>query len=872
MSHSGGASSASQALAPLIGRDAELAVLARAYASVEADGTARIVTVVGETGVGKSRLVEALFERHADDASALRVYRARGRAQRSSYGILANLLNARFGVGDGADPERAVALVRAEVASVLGDRRVGDVCYFLGQLMGLPFSESPLTRAIADDAQQARPLLGTLLRQFFEADAARSPLCLIFEDLQQADADSVELVTQLVDHLRGPLLVICTGKQELLSRYDGWAARAPGRHDLCELLPVSQTEAAEIMKALLAPCVGGPPAELIRAGVRLAAGNPGLLGRMVRIFHDARVLRPRPEDGAWSVDFSRLSDVKLPLTVEDAVGLRVTALSQHHRRILEHAAAMGGVFWLGGLVALGRRELPAPALWKERETKDVGELSEHLDDLVRRDYLLKMPDSAFRGDTEYVFKHSLEREKIAALTSPAAAKRYHQIIADWLAQNENVRSEEEYAAMMASHLEQAGCLTRSAFTYIDAAQLARSHFAAKRAHEYCAKGLELLRDDDARRRIDALHNHGDVLLSLGRTDEALAAFHEMQGLAYRFNLKAKGGAAHNRIGRLYRDTGVLEEAQGHLETGLALFQAAKDERGVAASHDDLGKLSWLRGDYDAALEQLRTALKMRRQIGDRRSIAVSLNNIGLVWMDHGDPTRAKEALQASLEIRREIGDPLGVIASLNDLGRLARDQDDLDQALAYFQQAHEAANEIGERNRGAVVLINIGETEQLRGNSEGAIVTLRKARDLCEELGDRLHLAGAERALAKAYLEAGELGPAKESIKRAVELFGAVRSRAHLAIALRTLGEVTGAGAWGEGHRGKAVDYFMRSIAICKEIGNEIEVAKSYLAFSDYVTSSEHYQKNGDIQREAQKLSSMAREIFARHRIVTAEA
>jgi tetratricopeptide (TPR) repeat protein len=148
-----------------------------------------------------------------------------------------------------------------------------------------------------------------------------------------------------------------------------------------------------------------------------------------------------------------------------------------------------------------------------------------------------------------------------------------------------------------------------------------------------------------------------------------------------------------------------------------------------------------------------------------------------------------------------------------------------------------------------------------------AVKTLSQARSLCEELGDRLHLAAAERAIAKAYLEVGDLNRAKESIKRAVELFGEVRSRAHLAIALRTLGEVTGAGAWGEGHQDKAVDYFMRSIAICKEIGNELEVAKSYLAFSDYVTSSEHYQKNNDIQREAQKLLSMAQEIFERHRI-----
>jgi hypothetical protein len=103
-------------------------------------------------------------------------------------------------------------------------------------------------------------------------------------------------------------------------------------------------------------------------------------------------------------------------------------------------------------------------------------------------------------------------------------------------------------------------------------------------------------------------------------------------------------------------------------------------------------------------------------------------------------------------------------------------------------------------------------------------------------------------------------------------LLGQVRSKPHLAVALRTLGEVTGAGAWGDGHEVKAVDYFMRSIAICKEIGNELEVAKSYQAFSSYVFSSPHYRHNTDIQREARKLQSMADDIFKRHRIVSRPA
>jgi len=188
--------------------------------------------------------------------------------------------------------------------------------------------------------------------------------------------------------------------------------------------------------------------------------------------------------------------------------------------------------------------------------------------------------------------------------------------------------------------------------------------------------------------------------------------------------------------------------------------------------------------------------------------------------------------------------------------------------LKLFREAHTVAHDVGEHNRIAGVLTNIGDALLRLRRTDEAISVLTEAEGLCDETGDKLHLAEAKRGLAKAYLEQKDLKRARDSIKRAVDLLGQVRSKPHLAVALRTLGEVTGAGAWGDGHEVKAVDYFMRSIAICKEIGNELEVAKSYRAFSSYVFGSLHYKHNADILREAKKLESMAEEIFTRHKIV----
>jgi tetratricopeptide (TPR) repeat protein len=854
--------------APLIGRDAEVAVLRRAARVTLEKREVRAVTIVGGPGIGKARIVEEALDGFLSEVpGAFRVFQARVRPPALSHGLIERLLRARFGVQDGEDRETSIERVRTEVSAVLDDRRVGDVCFLLGSLMGVAFPSTPLTKVLAEDAVQARVLRRSVVRSFFETDAARRPLCFVLEDLHASDGDSLELIGHLLEHGKGPLLLICLTRAELLSRHEGFRDLGAARHELLELGPVSAESATRILNALLAPCEGGPPQRLVEAALGMSGGTPGLMEAMVRVFFESGVLAETVPGPTWRVDLDRLQSARLPLTVEDAVLARLSSLSVQERRVLEHAAAVGSVFWLGALVALGRIDAKAPEYWSDSPAEDVARVGKLLAGLVERDYLLRLPDSAFADDEEYIFKHNREREKISELTRTGALRRYHQTIADFLSQKDAVRSQEEYLAVLGRHLERAGCLTRAAFTYLEAGNVAREHFAAKKAHEYYQKGLSMLGNDDARRRIDALHNMGDVLLLLGRTDEALAAFREMLELSFRLALHGKGGAAHNRMGRVHRDTGSLALAQEHLETSLTLFERAGDTRGIASSHDDIGKLLWMRGEYEMALEELRRGLDMRKTLGDGRSIALSLNNIGLVWRDHGQEAQAREALEAALRIRRELSDPLGIVDSLNDLGQLALDQAEHQKALDLLEEALILAQDLGDSNRIAVVLANIGEAHLRTRDTEKAIEVLIRAEQLCDDLGDKLHLADVKRALAKAYLERGDLKSARDSIKRSVDLFGQVRSKPHLAVALRTLGEVTGAGAWGDGHEVKAVDYFMRSIAICKEIGNELEVAKSYRAFSGYVAGSTHYQSIPEIQREAQKLSEMADEIFARHRI-----
>jgi len=901
--------------ATLVGRAAEMRVLDEALRHVRDDGKARTVTLVGANGIGKTRLVRDFLSRQkTHEGGTPRVFRGGARDHGAAYDVFARVLRARFGIVEGMDAEAAKSQVRVQVASVLEDRKVGDVCFFLGQLLELEFLDSPLIQAVRADAQQMRLLRRAVIKRFLEADAwhlpqnlrettpddgshdpreprsrvtedsimrgapkalvGRGPIVLVFDDLHFAHDESLDLLGHLIDTLDAPILTLCLARPEMIARRDDWSRHGGNLHTVVELSPLTETDSARVMEDLLTPCGDADGLEdLVDAACTLAGGNPHLLERMVRIFHDMGVVEVKDEFAeheTWVIHVDRLSEVRLPLTVEDAIQARIAGLAPHERDLLERAATMGSVFWMGGLLAIARLDMNAPDVWTKGTVTDAVQIRNILKDLHERDYILKLPDSTFPDDEEFAFKHNLERETLMNLLPKGQAKRFHKAIADWLSFKAHVRTHEEYMGQLARHQEQAGLIVQAAATYLDAAHLARQRYANGSASDYYVKGLGLLGDGaegSTEQQLRALHHYGDVLQVLGRNDEALDAFNEMLARAYRLNLKAKGGAAHSRIGRLYRDTGRLDDAQVQLDAALSLFEEAGDDRGIASTVDDLGKLYWLRGNYPKALESTQRALTMRRKIGDRRSIALSLNNLGLVYQDSGQFKLALDAFEQALRIRREIGDLVGVSISLNNLGTVAQDQRDDKQALTLFLEAHEVAKETGDRNRLALVLTNLGETYNRLGDPTKAIQHLRQAEEIADELGDKMGLAEAVRGLGKAYLARREYTRARECTARAVDIFRAIQSKVQLGVALRSLGEVMAAGSAGGEDLLTARAHLLQSIWIFEEIGNDVELARSCRVYANLLRASADQQPDPAALEEADQFTSRAEEIFARLKI-----
>ncbi|MCB9633674.1 MAG: tetratricopeptide repeat protein [Sandaracinus sp.] len=861
---------------PLVGRGPELRELEEALARALSTKTPQTVTLVGSPGIGKTRLLDDLLVKLRERERRLRVFRAQARENASAQGLVARILRQRFRIPETMADAEAKKRLREEVEQILGNDRVDEFLFFLGAFLDLDFADSPFTKALEDDPRELRRVSQAVLRRAIEVDAQQQPMVLVFDDVHQAQDDALDLLEYLAMALRdAPVLVILAARPEILARRVDFPFRKPPPSDhekygrRIELAPLSNDESASLLLKLLDP-VGDVPDDLVDAGVEVAGGSPYLLEQMVRAYFDAGVLRVA-EEGRWEVELSRLDDAQLPLTVEQAISARISSLTPAERELLERASTMGGVFWLGALVALSRLDAKAPELWGGHESL-VAHYEEMLSSLAERDYVLPMPDSAIPGERELAFKHNLEREMLHRLTNRTQMRRYHRVVAEWLDLKLPMRGEEQLE-MLANHYEEGGLDQRAGLLYLDAGDRARARYANVKAAESYERGLELLGEGQMRRRLDALHGYGDVLQLAGRNDDALNAFREMLGHAFRLDQKSKGGVAHNRIGRLFRSIGHLDEAMRHLGTGQALFVAADDQRGVASSIDDIGKVHWLRGSYEPAERFFLRALDIRRELAATtpspelaRSIALSLNNLGLVYQDSGRFEEARRAFEEALHLRQEIGDRPGIAQTLNNLGTIHQDDGDEPRAIELFREALEVARQVGDRMRQAVILTNLGETQYRLGTPDDAIATLTEAEQISRTLGDRILEGEILRGLAKAHNLAHDFTTARDYIARSIVLFEQARGKPFLGVAFRTLGEITAAAGWGGEDHAHAREAFRKSIALFEELGNQIELARSLEAHAVFLEQGGETKADPVAMHEAMQLRGRADEIRSRLR------
>jgi class 3 adenylate cyclase len=389
--------------AVFVGREGELERLEEAYERVARDGEPRLLTIVGDAGVGKTRLFRELWQRLSGRSPQplLRTGRCLSYGEGITYWPLGEVLREHFGILESDSPEM--------IAGRLG-RRDG-----LGFTLGLapPPNMHPLT--VRDRLQRDWV---ELLRELADVQ----PLALLIEDLHWAEPDLCGLLESLVERVQGPLLLLTTGRPELFDRHPEW------RGTLVRLHPFPPGETEALLDALLGiEC----PLALRELVVERAEGNPFFVEELIATLVDREVLGR--SNGGWS--FGELPPgFSFPDTIQAVLSARIDLLPRTEKAALQAAAVIGRTFWAGPV-----RELTGG--------------DPDFDLLEAREFVRRRAGSSLAGEQEFVIKHALTRE--VAYSSLLKAKRapLHAAFAHWLERSGD--GEDEHASLLAHHYAEA---------------------------------------------------------------------------------------------------------------------------------------------------------------------------------------------------------------------------------------------------------------------------------------------------------------------------------------------------------------------------------------------------------------------------------
>jgi class 3 adenylate cyclase len=437
---------------PMIGRERELGVLTGAWERVVGEGRAQFVTVFGPAGIGKSRLGLELAEVVGRQGGRAARGRATPYGESTPYGGFAQLLKQTAQIFDNDDPAEAQAKLRSRLADLVGPAGAEEHAPQLEVLLGLGDA------GIATD----RETLFFSARVFVEALGMSAPTLLLFEDIHWADSSQLDLLEMLASRVREvPVLFVALARPELLTERPTWGGGLPA-YSALPLDPLDPAGSRDLAEQLLARTGVAEGSEAARVA-EMAEGNPLFI-----------------EELSASIA-ERSTAGELPTSVRAIIAARLDSLPLEERSVLVDASVAGRVFWRGAL----------------EEMAEHPDLSATLSSLEDRGLVGREAVSRIKGDQQFAFKHALIQD-VAYQTLPRAERRSrHAAVARFL---ESTTDRSQSREALGRHWREAGESSRAVEHLVAAADQAGRGWAKGHALALYTQALDLLPEDDSRRR------------------------------------------------------------------------------------------------------------------------------------------------------------------------------------------------------------------------------------------------------------------------------------------------------------------------------------------------------------------------------------
>ena len=676
---------------PFVGREHESRLLLETFLRAERESAVQLVTVVGEPGIGKRRLVTEL--RTALDARPDIVTWRHGRCLPYGEGItfwaLGEIVKAEAGILESDDPAAAGAKLDTMLGALFAEE--AERAWFGSRL-------APLV-GLGDDAPAvSREEAFTAWRRFLEAMAARRPCVLVIEDLHWADAALLEFVEHLVDwSIPVPLFLLCTARPELFERQPSWGGGKRNATTI-SLSPLSTEESGRLLQLLLDRTL--LPAETQSVLLERAGGNPLYAEQF------ARMLQERGD----------VEGLTVPKTVQALMTARLDTLRPELKVLLHDAAVVGRIFWSGAVAAIGERD--AVAIRRE------------LNELVHREFIRPIRVSSIDGEDEFAFWHALVRDVAYQQIprSPRADK--HVAAARWIETRAGERIA-DHAETLVHHYGEALDLVRAAG--VERPEVAESLrrclvLAGERASQLDTEAAEAhyrralsLSTVDEGAQASVLAKLANVLNQRGDWDEAIGAFDAAITVLRTHDSRA-AATALAVLAQAMWVRGKTDESQALRDEAVAILERDPGPELVAA-YGGAASRAAIGGRFDEAMTFVEKGLALAGELGVEDIMALLMARASVLGYS-GDPRCIEESRGA-----RDLGLRLG-------LGRAtAIAMNNLAEAICYFESVHAARtawdeaigfararglkqSEMWNRGERLRALYELGEWEELEEEAE----------------------------------------------------------------------------------------------------------------------------------------------------------
>jgi class 3 adenylate cyclase/tetratricopeptide (TPR) repeat protein len=740
---------------PLVGRQHELRLMQDAFDRVRESSRAHLLTVLGEPGIGKTRLVDEFVAGLPDDAKVL-AGRTGEFQEDVTFAPIAEMLLGEMGLDQGATAEEIRSRLEDVVARCCDPEDVDRTAAQLGFALGLGEVGREGRRYRAAEVRHG-------LARFLQGVVRRGPVVLVFEELQLARPGLLDLIDHLMSSVRrSPVLVVVAARDYLLEIRPGWGS-GHGDAITIRLEALTLSEGAELAMA----AAGSPDEETARRVAAQSGGNPFFI-----IETTGMMLQEHPEHLVGAPHGHILAP-----TVQAVVASRIDHLPEDARDLIRKASVFaGGAFGLSDLeiVAQPREEL--------LRTLEDAELLVHDGDRADR----------------WRFRHDLLRDVAYESLPKRERQRLHLSVAEAFLEREPGR----HRQAMAYHLEQAAWASldlnpadrsladRAVEALTRAGDQARWRIESRTALDLYERALALAGPEETwgAREARILSRMGEALYWLAEFEEAASVLERA--------LRAAGEdlwtAAH--ASRFLGDIELNvrsrpDRAEELFDRALEAARALKEPWAEARSLIMGAWVPYWREDHDTARKMLEEGLAIARnnQERDRWAEARALTSLASVVSGTGDESEALALAEEALRLGQEMHDPFTTAVAQQYMGNSLRRMWRLEEALDLLDRAVRTFRDLDARWELASALSDRGNTHRLLGRLDAAEKDLRETIRLCRGLGERNLITWTIDRLVRVLVERGELAEARKVLTEAETLFDLSNPGARESLAMSQL-------------------------------------------------------------------------------------